>query len=207
MQGRLGVKAAATREKILDTAETAVLQKSFGSVGINEVLKSASVPKGSFYHYFDSKESFGVELIRYAASRYAENLDQLLLPQADTAREDLLRFITFHIRYYEQNNFQLTCLVSKIASEASTISEEMRLSLDEIFQEWTEKFSNIIRRGHGDGSIPLNLGAEEMGQLLFSTWMGANTQVATLKSAAPFHSWLVTTQALLNDPPPLSELN
>ena len=44
-------------------------QQSFSETGINDVLKHAGVAKGSFYHYFDSKESFGLA----AARRYSDN--------------------------------------------------------------------------------------------------------------------------------------
>jgi len=37
--------------------------KGFSVVGLNEVLKSAGVPKGSFYHYFSSKDAFGEALL------------------------------------------------------------------------------------------------------------------------------------------------
>ena len=39
-----------------------MLERSFHSVGLNQILASVKVPKGSFYHYFESKEQFGVEI-------------------------------------------------------------------------------------------------------------------------------------------------
>src|ERR1700749_1826416 len=54
-----------TKERILDAAEEIMLQKSFHSVGLNEILSAVKVPKGSFYHYFQSKEQFGVELLKH----------------------------------------------------------------------------------------------------------------------------------------------
>ena len=48
----------AAREKLLQIGEQLFRQKSFSETGINDVLKQAGVAKGSFYHYFDSKEEF-----------------------------------------------------------------------------------------------------------------------------------------------------
>jgi TetR/AcrR family transcriptional repressor of nem operon len=39
----------------------AFTEKGFSATGIEEILQSVSVPKGS--HYFESKEVFGAELI------------------------------------------------------------------------------------------------------------------------------------------------
>ena len=61
-----------TKERILDAAEGLMLEKSFHSVGLTEILEAVKVPKGSFYHHFKSKEQFGVEMLkRYVANASA----------------------------------------------------------------------------------------------------------------------------------------
>ena len=45
-----------TRQHILETGQRIIVGKGFASVGLNEILTTAGVPKGSFYHYFASKE-------------------------------------------------------------------------------------------------------------------------------------------------------
>lgn len=50
------------KDHILDTAQRIMGSRGFSAVGLNEILTSSGVPKGSFYHYFGSKEAFGVAL-------------------------------------------------------------------------------------------------------------------------------------------------
>ena len=57
-----------TRESLLRAGVAVLTEKGFSSTGIEEILRNADVPKGSFYHFFASKEAFGLELI----DRYAE---------------------------------------------------------------------------------------------------------------------------------------
>ena len=52
-----------TREHILATGEQLCMHRGFTGMGLSELLKTAEVPKGSFYHYFRSKEAFGVALL------------------------------------------------------------------------------------------------------------------------------------------------
>src|SRR5260221_5117818 len=61
----MSTATATTKVRILEAAEEIMLQKSFHSVGLNEILSAVKVPKGSFYHYFQSKEQFGVELLKH----------------------------------------------------------------------------------------------------------------------------------------------
>jgi TetR/AcrR family transcriptional repressor of nem operon len=43
-------------------------------VGLNEILADADVPKGSFYHYFKSKEAFGVAVVERFVANAADEL-------------------------------------------------------------------------------------------------------------------------------------
>ena len=40
------------------------------------MLRQIGVPKGSFYHYFDSKEAFGLEVVDHFAGYFARKLDR-----------------------------------------------------------------------------------------------------------------------------------
>ena len=59
-----------TREHLLATGESIILGKGFSAVGLAEILGCAGVPKGSFYHYFRSKEQFGTALLERYFDRY-----------------------------------------------------------------------------------------------------------------------------------------
>src|SRR5689334_11959269 len=58
------VRSTDTRRIILDTAQRIMAHKGYSAVGINEVLAEAGVPKGSFYHYFPSKDAFGEAILK-----------------------------------------------------------------------------------------------------------------------------------------------
>ena len=59
-----------TRQHILETGQRIIVGKGFASVGLNEILTAAGVPKGSFYHYFASKEQYGQALLQDYFDRY-----------------------------------------------------------------------------------------------------------------------------------------
>jgi TetR/AcrR family transcriptional repressor of nem operon len=46
-----------TRSTILATGRRVMGAKGFSAVGLSEILGEAGVPKGSFYHYFGSKDA------------------------------------------------------------------------------------------------------------------------------------------------------
>ena len=77
-----------TREKIIASGVQAIIGKSYNAVGLNEILTAAGVPKGSFYHFFKSKEDFGVAVVEYFTDKSAEHLRTML---RDPSRAPLAR--------------------------------------------------------------------------------------------------------------------
>src|ERR1700735_454618 len=56
-----------TREHLLEIGLERLRSTGYTATGVKEILDLARVPKGSFYHYFPSKEAFASEVLdRYA---------------------------------------------------------------------------------------------------------------------------------------------
>src|SRR3954471_16628040 len=128
--------AVPTKTRILDAAEEIMLAKSFHSVGLNEILAAVKVPKGSFYHYFESKEQFGVELLRHYVKEHSERLRRILLNQELNPVERLLTCLDGVISRMVESGFCQHCLVAKLGAEVSTFSEPMREVLAEGIADW-----------------------------------------------------------------------
>ena len=65
-------KGAATRERILEIAEAAVLAKGFGATSIDEVIVEAGITKSGFFYHFKDKNELAREMVR----RYVESNDR-----------------------------------------------------------------------------------------------------------------------------------
>ncbi len=66
----LGTKATSTstRDHLVEVGLELMRKHGYGATGLQEILQAAGVPKGSFYHHFDSKEEFTAAVVE----RYAE---------------------------------------------------------------------------------------------------------------------------------------
>src|SRR5574337_1959891 len=65
-----------TREALIRAGLELLTEKGFNSVGVEEVLRRVGVPKGSFYHYFSSKDDFGRQALEAYAAYFARKLDR-----------------------------------------------------------------------------------------------------------------------------------
>jgi TetR/AcrR family transcriptional repressor of nem operon len=81
-----------TRQHLLDTGHRMMADKGFTSVGLSELLQAAGVPKGSFYHYFKSKEQYGQALLEDYFVGYLADMDRRLDKSGLTACERLMDY-------------------------------------------------------------------------------------------------------------------
>ena len=78
MAKALTSESSGVRDTILDVGQRIMAGKGFSAVGLNEILVSAGVPKGSFYHYFGSKDAFGEALLARYFEAYLAEMDVTL---------------------------------------------------------------------------------------------------------------------------------
>src|ERR1700760_4258522 len=101
------------RPHILDVARPLLLRKGFTAVGLTEVLVAARVPKGSFYHYFGSKEAFGEAVLEDYFAEYLAHMDALLA-QPGTAAERLVSYFKDWLASQTGDESQSRCLAVKL---------------------------------------------------------------------------------------------
>jgi len=121
--------SSSARQAILERAQSIVGAKGFSAVGLNEILQAAQVPKGSFYHYFNSKDAFGVVLLDTYFDQYVEGMQQLLDQPGSTHHAKLMRYWQGWIDNHTGCTDAGKCLAVKLGAEVSDLSEPMRLAL------------------------------------------------------------------------------
>src|SRR5690348_8474355 len=141
------------RQHILDVAHPLLLRKGFTGVGLAEVLAAAKVPKGSFYHYFGSKEVFGEAVLEAYFSEYLGRTDALLTEGSGTAAQRLIAYFDDWLDSQTGEEAQSRCLVVKLGAEVCDLSESMRAALARGTRGITDRLAGCIEAGRADGSI------------------------------------------------------
>lgn len=163
-----------TRERILSTGQALILGKGFSALGLSEILGAAAVPKGSFYHYFQSKEGFGVAMLERYFADYQVRTNQILLNEAVPARERLINYFAVWQQQAESSACHKLCLAVKLAAEVSDLSEAMRLALTAGMQGITQKIAVVLQEVQRDGHLSAEVNAAELAEFLYATWIGAS---------------------------------
>ncbi|MGB6009534.1 TetR/AcrR family transcriptional regulator [Castellaniella sp.] len=189
-----------TRQHILDTGQAIISGKGFSAVGLNEILKASGVPKGSFYHYFSSKEAFGEALIESYFTNYLSTVDALFSKPGLSAAERLMHYFTYWLETQTNCDPKGKCLVVKLAAEVSDLSEAMRVVLGQGTSQAISRLKDIIQEGIHDKSLPMHLNPQIVATTLYQLWLGASICAKISHTAAPLESALVATEELLGLP-------
>ncbi len=164
-----------TKTRILEAAEELLLERSFQAVSLNEILAAVKIPKGCFYHHFDSKEAFGCELIKHYAEDSKQMISQLLLNREmePNARLRILAHYESSIAKFIENNGKCPCLLMKLASETSFSSPAMREEISIAYRNLVEVYEQVIQEGQDQGEISKSSSAKFTVSIITSLWLGA----------------------------------
>lgn len=192
----MNAKTQDTRQHILAIGYQLVVTKGFTAVGLSELLKTANVPKGSFYHYFKSKEQFGQALIEEYFRTYIARLHSVLNTGQDTG---LIRVLDYFSKWLEIENGVCNankCLVVKLSAEVSDLSDTMRITLAQGAEKIISQLATSIQVGVNDGSIQA-LDAEMTAILLYQQWLGASLLNKLNQDQTNLQHCFVATKRLL----------
>lgn len=189
-----------TREHILATGEQLCMHRGFTGMGLSELLKTAEVPKGSFYHYFRSKEAFGVALLERHYTDYHSRLAEHFANGAGNYRDRLMAYYQHTLNQFCQQGVISGCLTVKLSAEVCDLSETMREAMNSGASHIIVLLAQALEKGAEEGSLTFHGDAYTQAQVLYSLWLGANLQAKMSRSATPLESALAHASTIIAAP-------
>ena len=169
-------------------------------MGLNEILQTADVPKGSFYHYFTSKDAFGVVLLDHYLDNYVHGMQQLFEQPGLTQHTKLMRYWQCWIDNQTGCTDAGKCLAVKLGAEVSDLSEPMRLALQRGTARTIGLLAEALQQGVEDGSVVITQHPDSLAQRLYALWLGTSVMSKITRTTAPFDEALGLTRQLLGQP-------
>lgn len=186
-----------THEHLLAIGETLSLRLGFNGMGLSELLATAGVPKGSFYHYFRSKEAFGEAMLQRYFEHYDAEMQRLFSDGRSDVRHQLLSYYAQAISYHCRSECHNACLAVKLSAEVSDLSEPMRHALEIGTAKVIGHLQQAIERGIGEGSLSTDMSPTTMAETLYSLWLGASLRAKIHRSVTPMTRALESIEILL----------
>ncbi|HAD32070.1 MAG TPA: TetR/AcrR family transcriptional regulator [Methylophaga sp.] len=146
----MATRANSSRERILSTAESLILQKGFAGTTIDEILEKSAITKGGFFYHFNGKMDLARAIVERYISMDNEVFDELSA-QADKLSEDPLQQTLIFLNLFTDMVGGLTsvhpgCVVAVFTYEAQMLDQDIQDAMREGMLGWREMMAKRIEK-------------------------------------------------------------
>lgn len=182
-----------TRETLIRAGLELVLERGWAATSVDAVLAQCGVPKGSFYHYFKSKEDFGFVVLDSYQSFFLKRLNQWFGPASDKLKlsERFAGFLADSEAGVVRYEFRRGCLIGALGQEVAGLHAEFRLRLEKSLVQWDDVLARCLSRSGIQGDC------QSLAQAFWAGWEGAVLRAMLSRDVAPLRMAVRRFQASL----------
>lgn len=178
-----------TKRRLIRAGLPLMLERGYNGIGIQDLLKETGVPKGSFYHHFESKEDFALQVLdAYVANAHAL-LDATL---SDASRPPLERVRNFFeaVRESYAEQGYLGCFMGALGQELSGASELFRRKVEGCVGAIATRLATCLEEARSRGDLPATTDPIQMANVLVDAWEGAAFRTRLVRNGKPLEAVL-----------------
>jgi TetR/AcrR family transcriptional regulator, transcriptional repressor for nem operon len=165
----------------------------YASTGVKEILDDADVPKGSFYHYFPSKEAFAKEVLKLYVRGENERFEKILRDGKAAPLRRLRRYFDELIAVYGQTGSVSGCMLGNLSLEMADHSDSIQSLLRLSFSNWQTAIAGILQEAMERGDLAKSNKPEELAAFLLNSYEGALLRSKADRSNRPLENFLYFT--------------
>ncbi|TKZ21762.1 TetR family transcriptional regulator [Shimia litoralis] len=182
---KAGTERLETRERLVRCGIEFLTEQGYAQTGINDVLRKVGVPKGSFYHYFSSKDDFCRAVIDGYALYFAKKLDRWLLVETRAPLDRLRDFVEDGKRGLERFSYRRGCLIGNLGQELGATQDQFRTPLEAVFQDWQRRVQTCLQLAQDAGDISPDADCARLAAFFWIGWEGAILRAKLVQSSEP----------------------
>jgi len=183
--GNRAITRADTRNALVWCGTELLTERGFQITGIDEVLKRVGVPKGSFYHYFKSKDHFGHAVIDNYEAYYAKKMDRIF---GDSSQSPLQRLVNFTLNAKNgmvKFDFKRGCLIGNLGQELAALDTQFRERLEGVLVSWEKRVAECLSDAINAGELAPGQDPQILSRFFWVGWEGAILRSKLMRSLEP----------------------
>jgi len=179
-----------TKAELIRSGLEQLTEHGFASSGIDQILKKVGVPKGSFYHYFASKEAFGRVVIESYARYFSNKLDACLLDESTPPLKRISNFVEDAKLGMIRHQFKRGCLVGNLGQEIDLLPQSYRQQLIDIFISWQHCLSGCLKAAQDQSELSSTANCDLLAEYFWIGWEGAVSRAKLVQNTTPLDNYL-----------------
>ena len=153
-----------SKGKLVQAARNLMLAQGYPITSVDDIVKAAGVSKGSFYHYFDSKEELALTAMHeFLADGAALMMEGFFRDIADP-RKRAIAFLK-HVERVAMQLWDHGCLLVMFSVELAGTSPRVREETSAVLLELIDRVGAILRPLTRDGGGNVSMTARAMANM------------------------------------------
>ncbi len=190
------------RDLILAKGAEVMTRRGYHGAGVQEIVQAAGVPKGSFYHYFASKEDFALQALQQVyqprLARYAEALSNAAL----SPRERILGYYSELVEHFaRQERLEYHCFIGSLSFEMAELSPTLGAQVDAILQASADILQACLEQAQAAGELAADEDCRNLASFIANAWQGALTRLKVANNTRALTDFIHRLQLLLQASP------
>ena len=162
----------------------------YNGTSVKDIVDAAAVPKGSFYNYFESKESFAVDALEAVSCKEYLSGRELLFAGDKSPLQRLQNFFEQSALRARQSEYKVGCFFGNMGQEMSDSNEAIRHKVREILIRNTQLFADVLEQAKEVGEIPEDAQTDVIAEFILNAWEGALMRMKASKSRESLDAFL-----------------
>ena len=179
-----------TRDQLLQVGLRRFRAMGYTSTGVKEILDEADVPKGSFYHYFPSKEAFAKEVLALYVRGEKERAEKILRDGKGAPLTRLRRYFQELIKVLGPTAPVSGCILGKLSLEIADHSDMIQSLLQLSFSDWQADIARVLQEAIERGDLLKSTNPEALAAFLLNSYQGALLRSKADRSSKPLDTFM-----------------
>jgi TetR/AcrR family transcriptional regulator, transcriptional repressor for nem operon len=159
-------------ERLLVAASKLMHERGYEATGVAELCEAAGAPKGSFYHWWPSKQALALAMLERQWERAREHVFEPAFGPGGSLGEQFARYTRLLVasarREVEETGRVNGCPFGNLAVELANRDHVIGSRADEILSEIRGVFASAIAGAEDVGELPADLDATDLAEAILA---------------------------------------
>ena len=186
------------RDLILAKGAEVMTRRGYHGAGVQEIVQAAGVPKGSFYHYFASKEDFALQALAQVYQPRLERYAQALANPVQGPRQRILGYYTELVeRFARQEKLEYHCFIGSLSFEMAELSPAIGAAVDAILQRSADILQACLEQAQAAGELAADEDCRNLAAFIANAWQGTLARLKVASDTRVLDDFLQRLQLML----------
>ena len=164
---------SATKVKLLEAAQRLMLAKGYSATSVEEICEVAGLTKGSFFHYFKSKEDLGKAVLDYFMASMSKAIAGSPFFKKTDPLQRIYGFIDFMIDISRDPERRSGCLLGNFAQVLSDTHPDIRSLCAKHFAWWAGMLKNELEGAKAGSAIKKSVDTQGLAEHFIALFEGS----------------------------------